>query len=35
MVLQGSCAWPEVTILHLGEGPSPTEELEDFVMCIS
>ena len=23
MVLQGSCAWPEVTILHLGGGPSP------------
>ena len=23
VVLQGSCAWPEVTILHLGGNPSP------------
>ena len=35
MVLQDSCVQPEVTILHLGGGPSSAEELKDFVMHIS
>ena len=34
-VLQESCAQPEVTILHLGGGPSSAKELKDTVKCIS
>ena len=34
VVLQGSCAQPEVTILHLGGGPSSAEELKDIVVHI-
>ena len=33
-VLQESCAQPEVTILHLGRGPSSVKELKDIVMHI-
>ena len=32
VVLQESCAQPEVTILHLGGGLSSAEELKDIVM---
>ena len=35
LVLQESCAQPEATILHLGEGPSSAEELKDIVMHAS
>ena len=35
VVLQESCAQPEVTILHLSGGPSSAEELKGIVMHIS
>jgi len=35
VVLQESCAQPEVTILHLGGDPSSAKELKDTVKCIS
>ena len=31
-MLQQSCVQPEVTILHLGVGPSSVEELKDIAM---
>ena len=34
-MLQESCVQSEVTILHLGGGPSSVEELKDIVMRIS
>ena len=34
VVLQESCAQPEVAILHLEGGLSSAEELKDIVMCI-
>ena len=33
-MFQESCVQPEVTILHLGGGPSSIEELKDTVMYI-
>ena len=34
MLLQKSCAQPEVTLLHVDESPSSAEELKDIVVHI-
>ena len=34
MVLQESCAWPEVTILHLGGGPLVSAGFKHVLLCI-